>query len=98
MTFQPEQAGLVVPPGLNSVPLAAGCDLSIVLGSFYVMCVHSLSSNKHCCLQGLFSTFEVTSVEELTLGANQLLKDAKRLHWNVDGRAGSSGGELSLVS
>ena len=36
--------------------------------------------------QGLFSTFEVMSVEELTLGANQLLKDAKRLHWNVDGQ------------
>ena len=26
------------------------------------------------------------SVEELTLGAIQLLKDAKRLHWNVDGQ------------
>ena len=64
-----------------------------------MMSVHSFSSNKRCCLQGLFSTFEVTSVEELTLGANQLLKDATRLHWNVDGRAGSSGGEwhLSLI-
>ena len=110
MTFQPEQAGLVAPPGLSSDPLAAACDLSIinlltclemkdtvwVLGTFCVMSVHSFSSNKRCRLQGLFSTFEVTSVEELTLGANQLLKDAKRLHWNVDGRAGSSGGESHL--
>ena len=63
-----------------------------------MICVRSFSSNKRCRLQGLFSTFEVTSVEELTLGANQLLKDARRLHWNVNGGAGTSRGELSLVS
>ncbi|KAK2157561.1 hypothetical protein NP493_1871g00000, partial [Ridgeia piscesae] len=57
-----------------------------------------LSKPATVSLKGLFSTFEVRSVEELTLAANQLLKDAKRLHWNVNGRSGSSRGELSLVS
>ena len=33
--------------------------------------------------QDLFVTFDILSVEERTLAANQLLKDAKRLKWNV---------------
>lgn len=32
----------------------------------------------------MFLPFIVTSVEETTLGANQLLKDMKRLKWKVE--------------
>lgn len=33
--------------------------------------------------QDLFAPFSIDSVDELTLGANQLLSEATRLQWNV---------------
>lgn len=33
----------------------------------------------------MFSTFDIISVVETTLGANQKLDDSVRLQWNIDG-------------
>lgn len=37
------------------------------------------------CLQGLFTPFEITSIQETTLGANQWLKDNERLQFGTTG-------------
>lgn len=35
-------------------------------------------------LQSLFQPFGITSLEEVTLSANEALSDEKRLQWNIN--------------
>ncbi|XP_033115581.1 lysosomal alpha-mannosidase-like [Anneissia japonica] len=42
-----------------------------------------LSKNVTVSLKGLFVTFDIQSVQEVTLSANQVLSEAKRLQWNT---------------
>jgi len=44
-------------------------------------------------LKGLFSGFEIVSVEEYSLGGNQPLSEAKRLQWNIKGH--TTNGDMS---
>lgn len=48
-------------------------------------------------LRGLFSSLNITSVVELTLGANQKLSEAHRLQWNIKGHGATSGDMASFV-
>lgn len=42
-----------------------------------------LSKNVTVSLKGLFTTFDITAIVELTLGANVALADAQRLQWHT---------------
>ncbi|XP_071952735.1 lysosomal alpha-mannosidase-like [Antedon mediterranea] len=42
-----------------------------------------LSKNATVSLKGLFADFDIISVQEMTLGGNQLLSEAKRLKWKT---------------
>lgn len=44
---------------------------------------YNLKNYNSFILQDLFSTFTIESVQETTLGANQLLKENKRMKWNL---------------
>ncbi|XP_035227790.1 lysosomal alpha-mannosidase-like isoform X2 [Stegodyphus dumicola] len=46
-----------------------------------------LSKPTNFTLKNLFNDFEVLSIDETTLSANQYLDEAKRLRWNIEGRA-----------
>ena len=50
------------------------------------------------CFQGLFQPFDIESVDELILGANKKLADAKRLTWNVQGIGTTNGGKFIIKS
>ena len=43
-----------------------------------------LSDQTTLDLAGLFSTFSIDSIQEMTLGGNVPLTEAKRLHWNTN--------------
>ena len=45
-----------------------------------------LSQPVNISLEGLFTDFEIESMTEMNLSANQLLKDKQPLHWNIKTR------------
>ncbi|XP_033744911.1 lysosomal alpha-mannosidase-like [Pecten maximus] len=58
----------------------------------------TLSKDATVNLQGLFATFDVSSVTELTLGANMVLSDLHRLQWNTTDINDDSTHEVPVVS
>jgi len=58
----------------------------------------SLSQPAIVALKDLFVPFTIASVDEVTLGANELLANATRLEWNVANYGRTSGNMKSFVS
>jgi len=64
-----------------------GSDFLLRLEHFYAVGEDPvLSQPATVSLKNLFVPFDIESVVELTLGANQELKDATRLQWNAGGK------------
>ena len=67
-----------------NVSLAVSTLFNIVSLCISLLPMHSSSASfSSYCLQGLFSSFTVKDVTELTLGGNAPLSDVNRLHWNT---------------
>ncbi|XP_064633968.1 lysosomal alpha-mannosidase-like [Lineus longissimus] len=85
-----------LPPNVHLLTLEQwrGTTFLLRLEHFYEKNEHpTLSKNVTFSLKGLFKPFEIQSIDELTLGANQKLEYSHRLKWRYNRSTGSSDAE-----